>query len=170
MLNILVQIKECMVKLLEWILILLVAGLVLDVLWQVFSRFVLNDPSSWTDELATLLIIWVAMIGASVAFIRNNHLGVDYFVGKLKPRPRLISEILVQILICLFAVVVLLLGGAKLVMLTLLTEQVSPALLVKMGHVYMALPLSGLVIALTSIETAIKKIGALNQVPREVSE
>lgn len=159
-----------MVKLLEWILILLVAGLVLDVLWQVFSRFVLNDPSSWTDELATLLIIWVAMIGASVAFIRNNHLGVDYFVGKLKPRPRLISEILVQGLICLFAVTVLLLGGAKLVTLTLLTEQVSPALLVKMGHVYMALPLSGLVIALTSIETAIKKIGALNQVPREVSE
>jgi TRAP-type C4-dicarboxylate transport system permease small subunit len=170
MLNILVQIRECLVKLLEWILILLVAGLVLDVLWQVFSRFVLNDPSSWTDELATLLIIWVAMIGASVAFIRNNHLGVDYFVGKLKPRPRLISEILVQVLICLFAVVVLLLGGAKLVMLTLLTEQVSPALLVKMGHVYMALPLSGLVIALTSIETAIKKIGALNQVPGEVSK
>jgi TRAP-type C4-dicarboxylate transport system permease small subunit len=170
MLKLLVQIKESLVKLLEWILILLVAGLVLDVLWQVFSRFVLNDPSSWTDELATLLIIWVAMIGASVAFIRNNHLGVDYFVGKLKPRPRLISEILVQGLICLFAVVVLLLGGAKLVTLTLLTEQVSPALLVKMGHVYMALPLSGLVIALTSIETAVEKMGALNQVSREVSE
>jgi len=170
MLKLLVQIKESLVKLLEWILILLVAGLVLDVLWQVFSRFVLNDPSSWTDELATLLIIWVAMIGASVAFIRNNHLGVDYFVGKLKPRPRLISEILVQGLICLFAVVVLLLGGAKLVTLTLLTEQVSPALLVKMGHVYMALPLSGLVIALTSIETAVEKMGALNQVSREVSK
>lgn len=157
-------------KLLEWILILLVAGLVLDVLWQVFSRFVLNDPSSWTDELATLLIIWVAMIGASVAFIRNNHLGVDYFVGKLKPRPRLISEILVQGLICLFAVIVLLLGGTKLVTLTLLTEQVSPALLVKMGHVYMALPLSGLVIALTSIETAVEKIGALSQLTEEVSQ
>lgn len=170
MLKLLVQIKEGLVKLLEWILILLVAGLVLDVLWQVFSRFVLNDPSSWTDELATLLIIWVAMIGASVAFIRNNHLGVDYFVGKLKPRPRLISEILVQGLICLFAVTVLLLGGAKLVTLTLLTEQVSPALLVKMGHVYMALPLSGLVIALTSIETAVEKIGALNQLTGEVAE
>jgi len=170
MLKLLVQIKEGLVKLLEWILILLVAGLVLDVLWQVFSRFVLNDPSSWTDELATLLIIWVAMIGASVAFIRNNHLGVDYFVGKLKPRPRLISEILVQGLICLFAVIILLLGGTKLVTLTLLTEQVSPALLVKMGHVYMALPLSGLVIALTSIETAVEKIGALSQLTEEVSQ
>lgn len=170
MLKLLVQIKECLVKLLEWILILLVAGLVLDVLWQVFSRFVLNNPSSWTDELATLLIIWVAMIGASVAFIRNNHLGVDYFVGKLKPRPRLISELLVQALICLFAVVVLLLGGTKLVTLTLLTEQISPALLVKMGHVYMALPLSGLVIALTSLETAVEKINALSQLAEEVPQ
>ena len=170
MLSTLIQIKECLVKLLEWILILLVAVLVLDVLWQVFSRFVLNDPSSWTDELATLLIIWVAMIGASVAFIRNNHLGVDYFVGKLKPRPRLISEIVVQCLVCAFALMVLTIGGIKLVTLTLLTEQVSPALMIKMGYVYMALPISGIVIALTSIETAIEKMSALNGMKEEVSE
>lgn len=170
MLKLLVQIKERLVKLLEWILILLVAVLVLDVLWQVFSRFVLNDPSSWTDELATLLIIWVAMIGASVAFIRNNHLGVDYFVGKLKPRPRLISEIVVQAFIFVFAVIVLVLGGIKLVTLTLLTEQVSPALLIKMGHVYMALPISGVMIALAAVETAVEKINALNHVEKEVSE
>ena len=170
MLKLLIQIKERLVKFLEWILILLVAVLVLDVLWQVFSRFVLNDPSSWTDELATLLIIWVAMIGASVAFIRNNHLGVDYFVGKLKPRSRLITEIVVQIFIFVFAAVVLVLGGAKLVTLTLLTEQVSPALLVKMGHVYMALPISGVVIALAAVETAVEKVNALNNLTKEVSE
>ena len=46
------------------------------------------DPatSQWTDELATLLIIWVAMIGASVAFIRGQHLGMDYFMGMFQIR------------------------------------------------------------------------------------
>ncbi len=170
MLKRLVQMKERLVTALEWLLIVLVAGLVLDVLWQVASRFVLRSPSSWTDELATLLIIWVAMLGASVAFIRNHHLGVDYFVGKLPTRSRLLSEIVVQALVALFAAVVLLLGGVKLVALTLLTEQVSPALGVKMGHVYLSLPISGTVILLVAIETALEKISALRTHDREGAE
>ncbi len=170
MLNTLIQLKHWLVTALERLLILLVAGLVLDVLWQVASRYLLQSPSSWTDELATLLIIWVAMLGASVAFIRNNHLGVDYFVGKLAPRPRLLTELIVQVLVGVFALVVLLLGGVKLVTLTLLTEQVSPALGVKMGHVYLALPISGLVILLVAIETVAEKLTVLKTLGREAAQ
>ena len=57
--------------------------LVLDVLWQVTSRFVIQRPSQWTDELATLLIIWVAMIGASVAFIRGAAPWNGLFHGEM---------------------------------------------------------------------------------------
>ena len=167
MLKTLIQIKAWLVTTLERLLILLVAGLVLDVLWQVASRYLLQSPSSWTDELATLLIIWVAMLGASVAFIRNNHLGVDYFVGKLAPRPKLMTELIVQVLIGIFAFVVLLIGGVKLVTLTLLTNQVSPALGVKMGHVYLALPISGAVILLVAIESVAEKFAALKQMKQE---
>ncbi|MBI1176213.1 TRAP transporter small permease subunit [bacterium] len=167
MFKLLVQLKVRLVTALERLLIVLVAGLVLDVLWQVASRFLLRSPSSWTDELATLLIIWVAMLGASVAFIRNHHLGVDYFVGKLAPRARLITQIIVQALIALFAGVILVWGGAKLVELTLLTDQVSPALGVKMGYVYLALPISGVVILLVAIETAAEKLRTLKSHPVE---
>lgn len=167
MLRLLIQLKERLVTALERLLIVLVAALVFVVLWQVASRFVLRSPSSWTDELATLLIIWVAMVGASVAFIRNHHLGVDYFVGKLPPRARLITEIVVQVLVAVFAVAVLLLGGSKLVALTLMTGQVSPALGVKMGQVYLALPMSGAVILLVAIETTAEKFNALKKHQRE---
>lgn len=167
MLKLLIVIKERLVTVLEKLLILLVGALVLDVLWQVASRFLLRSPSSWTDELATLLIIWVALLGASVAFIRNSHLGVDYFVGKLAPRARLISEVIVFALVGFFALVVLIIGGVKLVSLTLLTEQVSPALGVKMGHVYLALPISGCFILLVAIETMVEKIAALRSDGKE---
>lgn len=170
MLKLLTQLKERLVTALEWLLIGLVGGLVLDVLWQVASRFVLRSPSSWTDELATLLIIWVAMLGASVAFIRNHHLGVDYFVGKLAPRARLITELIVQLLVAVFAAAVLLLGGIKLVALTLLMEQVSPALGIKMGHVYLALPISGAVILLAALETAMEKVSQLKKQSVEGAE
>lgn len=170
MLKTLIQIKAWLVTALERLLILLVAGLVLDVLWQVASRYLLQNPSSWTDELATLLIIWVAMLGASVAFIRNNHLGVDYFVGKLAPRPKLMTELIVQVLIGIFAFVVLLIGGVKLVTLTLLTNQVSPALGVKMGHVYLALPISGAVILLVAVESVAEKFAALKEMKQESTQ
>ncbi|MCF7764124.1 MAG: TRAP transporter small permease [Verrucomicrobia bacterium] len=167
MLKLLVNLRKTLEFLLERILIGLVAMLVLDVLWQVASRYLLRNPSSWTDELATLLIIWVTMLGASVAFIRNDHLGIDYFVGKWSTRNQLISGILVQVLVGLFATLVLILGGLKLVALTLLTEQVSPALGVRIGHVYLALPISGVVILLVAIESAAEKIGALKQSGRK---
>ena len=143
------------------------AALLIDVLWQVASRYLLQDPSSWTDELATLLIIWVAMLGSSIAFARHHHLGVDYFVEKLAPSARRITEMAVQAMVGLFAVVVLILGGSKLVALTLLTEQVSPALGVKMGHVYLALPISGLLILLVAMETMVGQFQAPEASRRE---
>jgi len=165
--DILRQLNDRSVRLLEWAVIVLMGGLVLDVLWQVASRYVLRSPSSWTDELATLLIIWVALLGASVAFIRKGHLGVDYFVGKLPPRPRMWIEVCVYLSIALFAFAVLLIGGIKLVGLTLLTGQVSPALGVKMGHVYLALPLSGLFILIFAVTAAAQGAAALRNLGQE---
>jgi TRAP-type C4-dicarboxylate transport system permease small subunit len=156
MLALLRSARQILVKTLEWLVIGLLAVLVLDVLWQVFSRYVLRRPSSWTDELATLLIIWVALLGASVAFLQQGHLGVDYLVAKLPPRLRLPSEIIVHVVVGFFAATILIYGGSKLVALTLLTQQVSPALGVKMGHVYLALPVSGSFILLFSLEGAVR--------------
>jgi TRAP-type C4-dicarboxylate transport system permease small subunit len=161
MLKRLVQLKNRLVRLLEGAVILLLGGLVLDVLWQVFSRYVLRNPSSWTDELATLLIIWVALLGSSVAFIRGSHLGVDYFVDRLPERARLGIEVGVYALVGVFAALVLLWGGIKLVSLTLLTGQVSPALGLKMGHVYLALPVSGIFILVFAFEGMAERIATL---------
>ena len=49
--------------------------LVIDVLWQVFTRFVLGNPSSFTEELARYLMIWVGLLGASYAAGKRMHLG-----------------------------------------------------------------------------------------------
>nr|HOQ06006.1 TRAP transporter small permease subunit [Anaerohalosphaeraceae bacterium] len=96
-----------MKKILDWfleILVMIVMGvLVVDVLWQVFSRYVLRAPSKWTEELAIFLLIWAALLGAAVATGRGAHLGIDYFVQKLPPRDRLRAEIFGFLCIVLFA-------------------------------------------------------------------
>ncbi len=150
--------KSGLVGLLEFAVMVIMGVLVLDVIWQVFTRFVLNNPSSWTEELAIILLIWVSLLGASVGFQRFSHLGVDYFVKKLSVRNRAVNDAVVYLLVAFFAGYVMVYGGCKIVSLTLMFEQRSAALGIKMGYVYLALPISGLFIVLFSVETAIRKI------------
>ncbi|MBN1818603.1 MAG: TRAP transporter small permease [Sedimentisphaerales bacterium] len=149
-------------KVLDWFLEILLTVvmtvLVLDVVWQVFTRYVLNHPSSWSEELATFLMIWVGMLGASVALNRGAHLGIDYFVGKLSARTRLYTEVFVFICIGLFSFFVMFLGGFFFTLNIFRGGQISPALGLKMGYVYLALPISGFFLVFYSIELLIEKI------------
>jgi TRAP-type C4-dicarboxylate transport system permease small subunit len=144
--------KTVVTRLLEWIVIILVAALVLDVLWGVVSRFVLGSPSHWTEEIATILLIWVSLMGAAVGFSRNEHLGVDYLVKKLAPEAQRLMTVVVQLLIILFAASAMVYGGYILVSKAQASGQVSPALGLPFGCVYLAVPLSGLFIIFFALE------------------
>jgi TRAP-type C4-dicarboxylate transport system permease small subunit len=151
------KLKDALTRVLEGVVVVLMGALVIDVLWQVASRHVVRNPSGWTDELATLLMIWLALMGASAAFGRQAHLGVDFLTQKLTPPHRRVAEVIVYCVVAFFAVAVLIVGGLHLVTLTLLTNQVSPALGVKMGHVYLSLPISGGFILLFSVEAVAQR-------------
>ncbi len=152
------KILDCM---LEVLVMVVVAVLVVDVLWQVFTRFVLKDPSTWTEELAVFMLIWVSLLGAAVALNRGAHLGIDYFVGKLSPRKRLYTEVFVFLCISLFSFTVMILGGIDLVASTLQLQQESPALQVKVGYVYLAIPISGFFLVLYSVIGLVERLAEL---------
>ena len=138
--------KKRVDKILEWILIALMAANVLNVLWQVFTRFVLRDPSSFTEELARYLLIWVGLLGASYAAGQKMHLAIDVVLKSLKGKARRVAELCVQAFIFLFAFSVMVIGGVRLASITLKLNQISAALRIQLGYVYCVLPLSGLLI------------------------
>ena len=137
------KLKQTLDKFLEILLMISVAILVIDVLWQVFTRFVIGKPSSWTEELATFLLIWVSLLGAAVALGRGAHLGIDYFTHKLPERNRIQTELFVFAVVSIFSLLVMVVGGISLFRQTLALEQISVALHVPMGYVYLAIPISG---------------------------
>lgn len=155
------EIKTFLDKTLEVVVMICMGVLVLDVLWQVFTRKVLNDPSQWTEELAIFLLIWVAMLGAAVALSLGSHLGIDYFVSKLSKGKRAVTEILVFALILAFAVYVMLYGGYDLVKSTFELGQTSPVFKVKMGYVYLAVPVSGFFMVIYSFLGLCERIKAV---------
>ena len=127
-------------------LILLVVTLVASVAWQVFSRYLLADPSSWTEELARFLLIWIGMLGAGYAFRQHAHLGLELLPQKLKGIPARVLRHFIVLSVALFAVAVLGIGGGNLVALTWELRQYSAVLGVPIAWVYSVIPLTGAVI------------------------
>lgn len=122
------------------------AILVACVIWQVFSRYVLGTPSTVTDEMARFLFIWVALLGGAFTLGQRRHLAIDLLPTVTHGTPRLVVNAAIIAAIALFATVVMIYGGGSLVSRTLQTGQVSPALRLPMGLVYIAIPVSGLAI------------------------
>lgn len=144
--------RDFLVKSLEIFLILAFAALTLDVLWGVFSRYVLGAQTRWTEELAIYLLIWISLLGASLTYEEQGHLGVDYFVGKLHPDAQKLGAIFVELVVLFFAGFGLLYGGWRLVSETLAAGQMTPALGWQKGYLYMAVPISGVFFIIFSIE------------------
>jgi TRAP-type C4-dicarboxylate transport system permease small subunit len=138
---------------------------VLAVTWQVVSRYLLNDPSGWTEELARFLLVWIGLFGGAFAYHRRLHLGLDLLADRLRSsgsRYRNLHARIIDACVLIFAVAILIGGGGSLVALTLDLEQFSPALGLPMAFVYLALPLSGLLMAVFSLTALIE--GPVNSV------
>jgi len=145
------QFKEKVDKYLGYLLAIIMGLMVLDVVWGVVARYLFNSPSSFTDELARYFLIWVGLLGAALAAGKQMHLAIDLLPNKLEPEGEKRLNILIEVIIFLFALSILVIGGLRLVYITLSLGQASPSLGIPLGYVYFVLPLSGIFIMYYSV-------------------
>lgn len=136
---------------LAWIMVILMGILVIDVTWQVTTRYVLGAASSVTEEIARFLLIWIGLLGSAYAYRKDLHLAFDYFSAKQTGLRKKWLGIFIHTLIAVFSLLVLVIGGSYLVHLTWELKQVSAALQIRLAYVYSVLPLSGLLIILYAV-------------------
>ncbi|MEL0630272.1 TRAP transporter small permease [Psychromonas aquatilis] len=118
--------------------------LVVTVTWQVFSRYVLNDPSSWTDELSRYAMVWLGLLGASYLFGIKGHLAITLLDSALKGKAHTALHLLINGITFTFVSLAMFKGGLALMSRT--TQQLSPALQLPMSTVYSILPISAVII------------------------
>lgn len=132
--------------------------LVICVVWQVFSRYVLNQPSTMTDEIARFSMIWVGLLGAAYTVGAKRHLAIDLFTHNWTGGKRKFNQTTIHTLVLFFSVCVMIIGGSRLVIKVFSTQQVSPAMQLPMGYVYSVLPLAGIIISFYCILSIIDEL------------
>ena len=150
------QLRNTIDKILANFLVFIMAIMVLNVLWQVASRFILGSPSSFTDELARYLMIWVGILGAAYVSGKNLHVAIDVLPSRLSKKKQKQLMLIVRILIILFCLGAMVIGGSRLVYITHVLDQNSPALQVPLSVVYVVIPISGLLIVYYKISDILK--------------
>ncbi|TQM44149.1 TRAP transporter small permease [Pseudonocardia cypriaca] len=138
-------VKTALDRALTAVCVVLFAALVLDVTWQVFSRQVLGSPSGWSEELAKYLFIWLGLFGAALVFGERGHVAMDVVVRRLSRTAQVVLAIAVQLSILAFTALALLWGGFLVSQLA--WNQNLTGLPITVGPLYLALPISGALIA-----------------------
>ncbi|MGP5260221.1 TRAP transporter small permease [Brachybacterium paraconglomeratum] len=146
--------RRRLVQGLTWISIALFVVLVLVVIWQVFTRQVLQAPSGWTTTVSQYLFIWLVLFSVAMVFGERGHVAVDFF-ARLMPRPaQRVTSVLVELSVLAFALLGLVWGGIR--GLSISFDQAIPGLPVTVGQMYLALPIAGVLIALFALEDLVR--------------
>ena len=136
------RLKNILDKCIEKFIVIILTIMVIVALWQVASRYVFNSPSTISEELLRYCLIWLAMLGSAYMFGLREHMSMTFLVEKFDERTRDKLAILSEVVIILLSAAVLVYGGVNITLLTM--NQISAALGISMGYIYMVLPLSGI--------------------------
>jgi TRAP-type C4-dicarboxylate transport system permease small subunit len=112
---------------------------------QVFCRYVLNASLFWSEELARYLLVWLTFLGASSAYYRRVHPGIDIVTLRLKGSLKKLCRIAVHLASAGFFVVMIYHGCA---FAYFIRTQISPALALPKWIVFSVIPLSGVLFLL----------------------
>ncbi len=140
-------------SILEKLVLSILVLMLVSVVWQVFSRFVLQSPSTITDEISSFSLIWVGLLGAAYAAGKNLHLAIDLIPEDVVKKRQVLFNGIVFISISFFAFTVMIIGGARLCQLSFQFGQTSATLEIPLGFIYLIVPISGILICYYSIDT-----------------
>lgn len=143
------NIRHFLKTILAAVSVTLFAVLVATTTWQVVSRQILNEPSTWSEELARLLFVWLSFLGSAFLFGERGHIAVDFLARKLPFAGQRVAQIFVQAMVLLFALVGLVWGGY--LAASIAWEQNLTALPFTIGWVYLVIPIAGVFIAIFAL-------------------
>lgn len=143
------KIKKTMNTALAYVTAFFLIIMTLLVVWQVFTRYILNDPSIFTEELVRFILIWTSFLGAAYAFGTRQHMALIFLKEGTKGVAKKSIYVFIDFVVLILAALVLIKGGYNLASSVMTIK--TPILGIPKGLVYMIGPISGVIITIYQI-------------------
>jgi len=142
------MLKRILSNAVEWVCMVLMVVLSVDLFLGVFSRYVMVRTFTWYDEIARGCFVWLTFLGAAVGVKRHAHFRLQIIVDRLSPRLRQATVFLLPLVVIIFAGVLIQQG---LVFLELGKFQQTPVMGLPKTWIYVAIPIGGVLMILYSL-------------------
>jgi len=142
------MLKRILANAVEWICLILMVVLSIDLLLGVFSRYVLVRTFTWYDEIARGCFVWLTFLGAAMGVKRQAHFRLHIIVDRLTPRLRQATVVILPLVVIIFAGVLIQQG---LVFLEIGKFQQTPVMGLPKTWIYVSIPIGGALMILYSL-------------------
>lgn len=143
------KLKKFLIWLLSRIAAILLSVMTILIIYQVFTRYILNNPADFTEEIIRYMLIWTGFIGAAYGFLTREHMALTLIPDRVNPKAQKVLRVIIDLIILLVALFVIVIGGFKLVHSA--QAQRSALLGIPRSLVYVVAPISGIFIILAQI-------------------
>lgn len=109
--------------------------------WQVITRYLLNNPSSWSEEMVSYMFAWMSLLGASIVTSERGHMNIPVLIEHVGPGAQKLLLCLGEVIAFLFSLVILVFGGVQIANLAM--GQMTSSLGVPIGIFYVVMPVCG---------------------------
>ena len=136
-------------KIIIGICVILFAFMTVVGTYQILTRYVFKAPSTVSEELISYSFAWMSMFAASYIFGKRDHMRMVFFIEKFTKNAQRTVAVITELVILLFALGVLVGGGSYITSLSM--TQMTPALKISMGYIYLVIPVCGVMTSIYSI-------------------
>lgn len=132
---------------------------------NIILRFFFSAGITWAEEFIRYAIIWITFIGGAICFRRGIHVGIDLLMESLPEKGQKLLSLFINVL-AIILMLLLIKYGIDLVLFSMNTGQLTPALQINMYWAYLAIPVGAL---LSLIHLLINTYGMIRQIRTKAS-
>lgn len=143
-----IRINDIMNKIFGYVLAFVMAFMTVIIFWQVFARYVAGSSLSWSEELSRFLMIFMVLVGSSLALRDRKLIAVEIAQEVLKGKVKSFLIIITHLVSIVFYIILIVYG---LRVAEKFGDQIAPGTHISMYFIYLSLPIGGVLLLLNSI-------------------
>ena len=151
--KLLIKTSEISSRIIEIVSVILLVLMIVTTCYQVVLRYVFNNPTSWSGEIAIIFLIWFGYLGIALGVKERGHISIDIIYSKLNSTYKKCLDLFFYVCMIIFSIMMITNGK---LLFSVTTMQKLPATGLSKALLYLTLIVTGILIILYSVQNILE--------------